>query len=145
MQVDTPSVSTANQANENVNVVNISHKEYHCNELQKSMDDTYLDRQTHKPLPNPFQKDSTSRRKRKHTVISQKSSQILKLWLFDHSKHPYPDDDEKDELCLRTNLTIPQLNHWFTNARQRILPPYLRKMAGVEHSCMLTVEPFSLL
>lgn len=41
MQVDTPSVSTANQANENVNVVNISHKEYHCNELQESIDDTY--------------------------------------------------------------------------------------------------------
>ena len=54
MQVDTPSVSTANQANENVNVVNISYKEYHCNELQESMDDTYLDRQTHKPLPNPL-------------------------------------------------------------------------------------------
>ena len=54
MQVGTPSVSTANQANENVNVVNISYKEYHCNELQESMDDTYLDRQTHKPLPNPL-------------------------------------------------------------------------------------------
>ena len=120
--VDLPSVSTPNQADENVNTLNTSHIE----------DDlTSLDRKPHKPLPKPIQKESVPLKKRKRTVISQKSTQILKLWLFDHSNNPYPDDDEKDELCLRTNLTIYQLNLWFANARKRILRPYLKKIAAV--------------
>ena len=68
---------------------------------------------------------------RKRIFISKKSTEILKQWLFEHFNHPYPNDDEKDELCLRTNLTISQLNNWFINARRRILPAYLKNLAGV--------------
>ena len=67
--------------------------------------------------------------KKKRTQIDERSSTILKQWLFDHAHHPYPNDDEKDLLCLRTSLTIVQLNNWFVNARRRILQPYMRSKA----------------
>ena len=73
--------------------------------------------------------EATPLKGKKRTCISRKNTEILKQWLFEHSSHPYPNDDEKDELCLRTNLTISQLNNWFINARRRILPAYLKNRA----------------
>eukprot|EP00047_Mylnosiga_fluctuans_P017423 m.61363 g.61363 ORF g.61363 m.61363 type:complete len:228 (+) comp7072_c0_seq1:323-1006(+) len=56
-----------------------------------------------------------SRRLPKH------ADQLLKKWLIAHTAHPFPDDDEKDELALRTGLTHRQLNNYFINARRRFL------------------------
>ena len=36
--------------------------------------------------------------------------------------HPYPSEEEKAMLCQQTNLTLNQINNWFTNARRRLLP-----------------------
>ena len=47
---------------------------------------------------------------------------ILRRWLELHSKHPYPDSDEKKKLSEETGLTVLQVNYWFTNARRRYLP-----------------------
>ena len=79
---------------------------------------------TPRPLVNTIKSSVTGTKRSKP---SKKTSKILREWLFEHPHHPYPNDDEKDELCLRTNLTIPQLNNWFINARRRILQPYLRR------------------
>lgn len=64
---------------------------------------------------------------KKRTHISNRSTAVLRQWLFEHASHPYPNDDEKDELCLRTDLTAAQLNNWFINARRRVLQPYLNQ------------------
>ena len=58
-------------------------------------------------------------KKRQH--IPRESSDILRQWLIDHADHPYPSDDEKIELCLRTNLTLAKLNQWLINGRRRVL------------------------
>ncbi|TPX40597.1 hypothetical protein SeMB42_g05922 [Synchytrium endobioticum] len=50
-------------------------------------------------------------------------SRVLKAWLFAHTDHPYPTDEEKDNLCRQTGLSITQCNNWFINARRRLLPP----------------------
>ncbi|KAI7899623.1 uncharacterized protein BX663DRAFT_545534 [Cokeromyces recurvatus] len=47
---------------------------------------------------------------------------ILKQWLIEHSRHPYPTEEEKRGLRLKTNLTLNQISNWFINARRRILP-----------------------
>ncbi|RCI03652.1 Homeobox protein 9 [Rhizopus stolonifer] len=47
---------------------------------------------------------------------------ILKQWLIDHHKHPYPTEEEKRALGLKTDLTLNQISNWFINARRRILP-----------------------
>lgn len=31
----------------------------------------------------------------------------------------YPDNDEKDEMIMKTAVTIRQLDNWFTNKRRR--------------------------
>ena len=62
---------------------------------------------------------TSQRRTREH--ISKKSTDILQQWLMEHADHPYPDDDEKEELCLRTDLTLVKLSQWFVNGRRRVL------------------------
>ncbi|ORX92945.1 homeobox domain of homeobox protein Pknox1, partial [Basidiobolus meristosporus CBS 931.73] len=46
---------------------------------------------------------------------------ILKSWLANHVKHPYPTEDEKIALAMETKLTMNQISNWFINARRRIL------------------------
>lgn len=59
--------------------------------------------------------------KRPHAKLPQKATDILKKWLFEHADHPYPDEDEKEQLSLLTNLTLTQVSNWFINARRRVL------------------------
>lgn len=72
-------------------------------------------------------KASTKRTGCKREKTSPASQKILKDWLFSHYKCPYPNEDQKDMLCMHTGLTLHQLNNWFINARRRILPTYLRQ------------------
>lgn len=46
-------------------------------------------------------------------------------WLKDHQHNPYPNETEKETLINMTGLSLSQINHWFTNARRRILPKWL--------------------
>ena len=62
--------------------------------------------------------------------ISRQATQILRSWLFEHALKPYPDDDEKDKLCLQTGLSMTQVNNWFVNARRRTLPALLKQTAS---------------
>lgn len=59
--------------------------------------------------------------KRPHAKLPQKATDILKKWLFEHVNNPYPDEDEKEQLSLLTDLTLTQVSNWFINARRRVL------------------------
>eukprot|EP00039_Didymoeca_costata_P019639 m.338345 g.338345 ORF g.338345 m.338345 type:complete len:291 (+) comp18388_c0_seq1:57-929(+) len=60
--------------------------------------------------------------KKQRTTLPKAATDCLKAWLFQHRDAPYPNDDDKDELILKTGLTVRQVNNWFINARRRILP-----------------------
>ena len=60
--------------------------------------------------------------KGKREKTSPASQKLLKEWLFSHSRCPYPTEDDKQNLCQMTGLSLQQLNNWFINARRRILP-----------------------
>eukprot|EP01113_Clastostelium_recurvatum_P031890 TRINITY_DN4032_c1_g1_i1.p1 TRINITY_DN4032_c1_g1~~TRINITY_DN4032_c1_g1_i1.p1 ORF type:complete len:537 (+),score=122.03 TRINITY_DN4032_c1_g1_i1:245-1855(+) len=62
------------------------------------------------------------RGKKKRGKLPEVATSILKKWLFDHYIHPYPTEEEKGALATKTNLSLNQINNWFTNARRRILP-----------------------
>ncbi|KCZ76208.1 hypothetical protein H311_02800 [Anncaliia algerae PRA109] len=64
--------------------------------------------------------------KAKRTNYPKQTSHILKKWLQENAKDPYPSDTEKAILREKTGLDATQLNNWFINARRRILP-FLRE------------------
>ncbi|RKO87881.1 hypothetical protein BDK51DRAFT_27009 [Blyttiomyces helicus] len=60
---------------------------------------------------------SPDRRERPNHPAWKKS--ILLEWFHNHRATPagaFPTDEEKRDLCQRTNLTLSQLNNWFINA-----------------------------
>lgn len=76
------------------------------------------------PVPTVIAKKrvkSTNGRKRRGNLPKSVTA-ILKQWLIDHCRHPYPTEEEKRSLRLKTNLTLNQISNWFINARRRILP-----------------------
>ncbi|CAO3648606.1 unnamed protein product [Cunninghamella echinulata] len=53
---------------------------------------------------------------------------ILKRWLIEHCRNPYPTEEEKQQLKRETQLTLNQISNWFINARRRTLPIILAKL-----------------
>ena len=45
---------------------------------------------------------------------------MLKAWLYQHIKNPYPTKAEKIMLAVITKMTLTQISTWFANARRRI-------------------------
>mmetsp|Transcript_16900 Transcript_16900/g.22114 ORF Transcript_16900/g.22114 Transcript_16900/m.22114 type:complete len:306 (-) Transcript_16900:167-1084(-) len=62
------------------------------------------------------------------------ASELLKAWLLARSANPYPTPTEKDELMVQTGLSRSQLDHWFTNARQRYVKPKSRRGPNPNYS-----------
>lgn len=60
--------------------------------------------------------------KKRRGNLPKSVTAILRQWLVDHAKHPYPTEEEKRLLRVETNLTLNQISNWFINARRRILP-----------------------
>lgn len=48
---------------------------------------------------------------------------ILKKWLNENLKQPYPSESEKRMLSQQTGLHVAQISNWFINARRRIPGP----------------------
>ncbi|KAK4251445.1 C2H2 transcription factor [Corynascus novoguineensis] len=51
--------------------------------------------------------------------FSRESVKILKNWLSTHSKHPYPNEEEKEMLQRQTGLSKTQITNWLANTRRR--------------------------
>ncbi|CAG8634700.1 9579_t:CDS:2, partial [Ambispora leptoticha] len=83
-------------------------------------------------LPSPPRSDSMDQSpesppaskplKRKRGNLPKQTTALLKSWLADHKKHPYPTEDQKLYLVRETGLTLQQISNWFINARRRHLP-----------------------
>ncbi|CDH57984.1 predicted protein [Lichtheimia corymbifera JMRC:FSU:9682] len=66
-------------------------------------------------------------KKRQRSNLPKPVTAILKNWLAEHKKHPYPNEDEKCQLVRQTGLARNQISNWFINARRRILRPMLEE------------------
>lgn len=53
------------------------------------------------------------------TRLSKDSVKVLKSWFANHSKHPYPTEEEKESLQRLTQLTKVQITNWLANYRRR--------------------------
>ncbi|KAJ0406627.1 hypothetical protein ATCC90586_006127 [Pythium insidiosum] len=66
-------------------------------------------------------------------TLNAEAKNVLKAWMFspEHFAHPYPSEEEKEELASEAGIEVKQLSNWFTNARKRLWQPVLRQ-SGVE-------------
>jgi len=62
------------------------------------------------------------------------ATEFLKSWLIDRKQNPYPSPKEKAILMYSTGLSRSQLDHWFTNARQRYVKPKNRRGPNPNYS-----------
>ncbi|XP_052483624.1 homeobox protein HD1 isoform X2 [Gossypium raimondii] len=57
-------------------------------------------------------------RKRRAGKLPGDTTTVLKNWWQQHSKWPYPTEDDKAELVEETGLQLKQINNWFINQRK---------------------------
>ncbi|CAN4077835.1 unnamed protein product [Withania somnifera] len=58
-------------------------------------------------------------RKRRAGKLPGDTTTVLKSWWQQHSKWPYPTEDDKAKLVEETGLQLKQINNWFINQRKR--------------------------
>ncbi|KAL8064316.1 hypothetical protein ABFX02_01G081800 [Erythranthe guttata] len=58
-------------------------------------------------------------RKRRAGKLPGDTTSVLKDWWQQHSKWPYPTEDDKAKLVEQTGLQLKQINNWFINQRKR--------------------------
>ncbi|XP_043701004.1 homeobox protein HD1 [Telopea speciosissima] len=58
-------------------------------------------------------------RKRRAGKLPGDTTSVLKNWWQEHSKWPYPTEDDKAKLVEETGLQLKQINNWFINQRKR--------------------------
>ena len=73
----------------------------------------------------PFEVDHTNdnvknRGQNLRQNYSKKTANILKRWLNQNLKHPYPTDEQKKIFGQETGLDSTQISNWFINARRRV-------------------------
>jgi Homeobox KN domain/Tc5 transposase DNA-binding domain len=69
------------------------------------------------PLDHPEDDERSSRKT--GTRFSREAVKIMKSWMDVHRDHPYPTDEEKEELKDLTGLKGSQISNWLANTRRR--------------------------
>ncbi|KAH7348475.1 homeobox KN domain-containing protein [Rhexocercosporidium sp. MPI-PUGE-AT-0058] len=76
---------------------------------------------------NPYVADGNdregdTRQRKRRGNLPKETTDKLRAWFVSHLTHPYPTEDEKQELMRQTGLQMNQISNWFINARRRQLP-----------------------
>ncbi|KAK3996017.1 pah5 homeobox protein encoded by the pah5 protein [Cladorrhinum sp. PSN332] len=66
-----------------------------------------------------------SKQRKRRGNLPKETTDKLRAWFVAHLHHPYPTEDEKQELMRQTGLQMNQISNWFINARRRQLPTLL--------------------
>jgi len=67
-------------------------------------------------------RESDTRQRKRRGNLPKETTDKLRAWFVSHLTHPYPTEDEKQELMRQTGLQMNQISNWFINARRRQLP-----------------------
>mmetsp|Transcript_21206 Transcript_21206/g.29710 ORF Transcript_21206/g.29710 Transcript_21206/m.29710 type:complete len:403 (-) Transcript_21206:297-1505(-) len=82
--------------------------------------------------PSPEKMVSSQKASEKSAVKTRKSSSLptetveyLKAWMMspEHVAHPYPTEQEKEQIMRDTGIELKQLTNWFVNNRKRYWKP----------------------
>ena len=69
--------------------------------------------------PVGFTDDAPGSSKRNGIRFPREAVKVLREWLSSHEESPYPTEEEKTELEVKTSLTPSQITNWLANARRR--------------------------
>ena len=82
--------------------------------------------QTLKSIRLPTSQSISDEKKKEVTKIRGKLPEegvaVLKSWLYDHRRNPYPSEVDKEILAKASGLRVKQVSDWLINARRRFLP-----------------------
>ncbi|XP_073115158.1 homeobox protein ATH1 [Elaeis guineensis] len=92
-------------------------------ELEKTLESSLIQKQW---TLQKMKKDQQSWRPQRG--LPEQSVSVLRAWMFQNFLHPYPKDDEKHSLALKSGLTRSQVSNWFINARVRLWKPMIEEM-----------------
>ncbi|CZS93166.1 uncharacterized protein RAG0_03565 [Rhynchosporium agropyri] len=67
-------------------------------------------------------REGDTRQRKRRGNLPKETTDKLRTWFMAHLTHPYPTEDEKQELMRQTGLQMNQISNWFINARRRQLP-----------------------
>jgi len=86
--------------------------------------------------------EPTPKPKRRRGNLPKATTALLKDWLAQHRKHPYPTEEEKVGLSRQTRLSLQQISNWFINARRRHLPHLLEANDFTSQNNELDIFPY---
>ncbi|KAI1501224.1 hypothetical protein F5X99DRAFT_205295 [Biscogniauxia marginata] len=66
--------------------------------------------------------NSDGKQRKRRGNLPKETTDKLRAWFVAHLHHPYPTEDEKQDLMRQTGLQMNQISNWFINARRRQLP-----------------------
>ncbi|KAI0105458.1 hypothetical protein GGR51DRAFT_189162 [Nemania sp. FL0031] len=75
--------------------------------------------------------------------LPKETTDKLRAWFVAHLHHPYPTEDEKQQLMRDTGLQMNQISNWFINARRRQLPAMISN-ARAESEATRAIESKTL-
>jgi hypothetical protein len=81
--------------------------------------------------------------KKKRTSFPRNTTKALKEWLRRNILNPYPSEEEKKKLCREFDLTCPQLQTWFINARIRLWKPCIEHIYNSQKHQLKRMEASS--
>ncbi|MCJ1285642.1 hypothetical protein MMC26_004983 [Xylographa opegraphella] len=101
---------------------NVSHVDsHHISLVPSELRPTPESLQFTQPNANLLGLKTTRPRKNSGTgaKLSLSAIKVLKEWVQDHARHPYPTELEREELRVMTGLRKEQISNWLANARRR--------------------------
>ncbi|KAI0166117.1 hypothetical protein GGR57DRAFT_496388 [Xylariaceae sp. FL1272] len=79
--------------------------------------------------------NADGKQRKRRGNLPKETTDKLRTWFVAHLHHPYPTEDEKQDLMRQTGLQMNQISNWFINARRRQLPTMINN-ARAESNAM---------
>ncbi|RDA83170.1 hypothetical protein CP532_4931, partial [Ophiocordyceps camponoti-leonardi (nom. inval.)] len=82
----------------------------------------------HPQYPGEMVVGGDAKQRKRRGNLPKETTDKLRAWFVAHLHHPYPTEEEKQELMRQTGLQMNQISNWFINARRRQLPAMMNSV-----------------
>eukprot|EP00181_Compsopogon_caeruleus_P000437 CAMPEP_0184678334 /NCGR_PEP_ID=MMETSP0312-20130426/1058_1 /TAXON_ID=31354 /ORGANISM="Compsopogon coeruleus, Strain SAG 36.94" /LENGTH=357 /DNA_ID=CAMNT_0027126999 /DNA_START=332 /DNA_END=1405 /DNA_ORIENTATION=+ len=90
----------------------------------ESPEDAEIQRQLKRKFVDAMEKVQTRPMpKRRRGNLPKEATVVFKKWFDEHLEHPYPSDEEKQEMSRLTGVSVQQITNWYINHRKRVWKP----------------------